>query len=94
MAAWSPDGHWLAYDSTETGVEEVYVQPFPGPGEKVAISTGGEPPTLTLRATQAGVILGTASYMAILAKPEESTLIPDCAWPTASKHRNTAAGSP
>jgi serine/threonine-protein kinase len=41
MAAFSLDGHWLAYESTETGVEEVYVQPFPGPGEKVAISAGG-----------------------------------------------------
>jgi Tol biopolymer transport system component len=40
MAAFSPDGHWLAYESTETGVEEVYVQPFPGPGEKIAISAG------------------------------------------------------
>ena|ERR1035437_5464743 len=41
MAAFSPDGHWLAYDSTETGVEEVYVQPYPSSGEKIAISAGG-----------------------------------------------------
>src|SRR6185369_15925969 len=28
-AALSPDGHWLAYQSTESGHEEVYVSPFP-----------------------------------------------------------------
>jgi serine/threonine-protein kinase len=40
MPAFSPGGHWLAYGSAETGTDEVYVQPFPGPGEKVAISNG------------------------------------------------------
>jgi len=28
----SPDGRWLAYVSDESGRNEVYVQPFPGPG--------------------------------------------------------------
>jgi serine/threonine-protein kinase len=37
----SADGRWLAYSSDETGRQEVYVQPFPGPGEKWQISTGG-----------------------------------------------------
>src|ERR1700733_156975 len=40
MPAFSPDGHWLAYSSAETGSTEIYVQPYPGPGGKVAISTG------------------------------------------------------
>ena len=35
----SPDGRWLAYVSNESGRAEVYVQPYPGPGEKVRIST-------------------------------------------------------
>jgi serine/threonine-protein kinase len=39
--ALSPDGHWLAYQSNETGIFEVYVRPFPGPGSKSQISTGG-----------------------------------------------------
>jgi Tol biopolymer transport system component len=30
MAALSPDGHWIAYVSIESGREEVYVRPFPG----------------------------------------------------------------
>jgi serine/threonine-protein kinase len=37
----SPDGRWLAYHSYETGRFEVYVRPFPGPGARQQISTGG-----------------------------------------------------
>ncbi|MGH9253326.1 MAG: TolB family protein [Vicinamibacterales bacterium] len=37
----SPDGHWLAYTSNESGRPGVYVQPFPGPGGKWLISTDG-----------------------------------------------------
>jgi Tol biopolymer transport system component len=39
--AFSPDGRWLAYQSDESGNYEVYVRPFPGPGGKWQISTGG-----------------------------------------------------
>ena len=39
--AFSPDGRWLAYQSNESGTFEVYVRPFPGPGGKWQISTGG-----------------------------------------------------
>jgi serine/threonine-protein kinase len=35
----SPDGKWLAYESSETGSREVYVQAFPGTGAKMRIST-------------------------------------------------------
>ena len=37
----SPDGRWLAYVSEESGSNEVYVAPFPGPGGKWQISKGG-----------------------------------------------------
>jgi serine/threonine-protein kinase len=37
----SPDGRWLAYVSNESGRNEVYVQPYPGPGERHLISTNG-----------------------------------------------------
>jgi eukaryotic-like serine/threonine-protein kinase len=40
-SAFSPDGRWLAYQSNDTGEFEVYVRPFPGPGGKWQISTGG-----------------------------------------------------
>jgi Tol biopolymer transport system component/DNA-binding winged helix-turn-helix (wHTH) protein len=37
----SPDGKWVAYQSNESGRPEVYLQPFPGPGTKVPVSTSG-----------------------------------------------------
>jgi len=37
----SPDGRWMLYQSDESGRTEVYVQSFPGPGNKVRISTDG-----------------------------------------------------
>jgi len=37
----SADGKWIAYQSNASGRYEVYVQPFPGPGEKVQISSNG-----------------------------------------------------
>jgi eukaryotic-like serine/threonine-protein kinase len=37
----SPDGNWLAYQSNESGRNEIYVQPFPGPGNKWPVSTSG-----------------------------------------------------
>jgi serine/threonine protein kinase/Tol biopolymer transport system component len=37
----SPDGRWVAYQSDESGRNEIYVQPFPGPGGQWQISTGG-----------------------------------------------------
>jgi serine/threonine protein kinase/Tol biopolymer transport system component len=36
--ALSPDGHWLAYLSDETGRPELFVQAFPGPGPKQQVS--------------------------------------------------------
>jgi len=39
--AFSPDGRWLAYASTESGTREVYVRPFPRPGGRWQVSTGG-----------------------------------------------------
>jgi Tol biopolymer transport system component len=40
-ASFSPDGLWLAYVSNESGREEVYVQPYPGPGKRWQISNQG-----------------------------------------------------
>jgi serine/threonine-protein kinase len=44
----SPDGAWIAYTSDDTGNEEVWVEPFPGPGGRHQVSTnGGEAPAWT-----------------------------------------------
>ena len=41
----SAGGRWLAYVSDESGRYEIYVRPYPGPGDKVQVSTeGGEHP--------------------------------------------------
>ena len=37
----SPDGRWVTYVSDESGRDEIYVRPFPGPGGKWQVSSGG-----------------------------------------------------
>ncbi len=39
-AVFSPDGHWLAYQSDESGNYEIYVAPFQAAGSSVASQTG------------------------------------------------------
>ncbi len=40
-ARFSPDGRFIAFLSNESGSPEVYVSPFPGPGERLRVSAGG-----------------------------------------------------
>jgi hypothetical protein len=40
-ARFSPDGHWIAYVSAQSGRAQVYLQAFPGPCERVQASTDG-----------------------------------------------------
>ena len=37
----APDGHWVAFESDESGVPEIYVQRFPDPGQRRRVSTNG-----------------------------------------------------
>ncbi len=37
----SPDGKWVAYESNDAGHFEIYLQPFPGPGDRFQVSAGG-----------------------------------------------------
>jgi Tol biopolymer transport system component len=41
----SPDGRWIAYVSDEAGQPDVYVRPFPGPGEahRISAESGANP---------------------------------------------------
>ncbi len=39
--AFSPDGRWIAYQSSKSGTFEVYVRPFPGSEREWQISNGG-----------------------------------------------------
>ena len=54
--AFSPDGRWLAYMSNESGRREVYVVPFPGPGQKRQVSTGGSVAVFWLGDRRIGVV--------------------------------------
>jgi Tol biopolymer transport system component len=40
-ASFSPDGRWLAFESSESGRTEIYVQPFRRAGAKVRLSRSG-----------------------------------------------------
>jgi hypothetical protein len=37
----SPDGRWLAYNSNDAGIVQVYIRPFLAPGARTLISGGG-----------------------------------------------------
>ncbi len=37
----SPDGHWVAYETNESGRSQIVVQPFPNPNAKWQVSTSG-----------------------------------------------------
>ena len=39
--AFSPDGRFIAYASDESGRDEIYVQPYPGPVGRTVVSRGG-----------------------------------------------------
>jgi eukaryotic-like serine/threonine-protein kinase len=41
FGTFSPDGKWVSYISDESGRGELYVVPFPGPGERQQISSAG-----------------------------------------------------
>jgi serine/threonine-protein kinase len=40
-AIFSPNGHWVAYVSNKSGMNDIYARPYPGPGGEVTISVGG-----------------------------------------------------
>jgi eukaryotic-like serine/threonine-protein kinase len=40
-SAFSPDGHWVAYLSDQSGQMELYATSFPEPNRRIQISTGG-----------------------------------------------------
>jgi serine/threonine protein kinase len=44
QAAFSPDGHWVAYQSNDDGLVQVYVRPFPqGEKQQISVAGGGSP---------------------------------------------------
>jgi len=59
--AFSPHGRFLAYQSDESGRPEIYIQPFPGPGARVLVSTaGGKEPVWSRSGSELYYRQGTA----------------------------------
>mgnify|MGYP001428864556 FL=1 len=65
-AALSPDGRWLAYESTETGRDEIYVRPFPdvNNGKWQVSSQGGINPRWARNGREIFYINGDGSMVA------------------------------
>ncbi len=66
-AALSPNGRWLAYESTETGTEQVYVRPFPNADDgKWQVSTnGGQNPVWGRDGTELFYVDGSGMMTAV-----------------------------
>jgi hypothetical protein len=65
QAVLSPDNHWLAYTSDESGRPEVYVQPFATPGNKSQVSVhGGYEPRWSAKGTELFYISTSKKLMA------------------------------
>lgn len=74
----SPDGHWLAYESDETGKEQVYVVPFPNPSNKAQISTsGGSQPRWRRDGKEIYFISPDGKMMAVMVEILGNSIKPD-----------------
>jgi Tol biopolymer transport system component len=71
----SPDGRWVAYASNESGRNEVYVTPFPGPGRTLLVSTaGGLWPRWSGTGSEIFYLSSDGTLMATPLKAHDSTL--------------------
>jgi len=90
-SAFSPDGHWVAYQSDESGRYEIYVRPFPGPGGQWQISTaGGKDPRWRPDGTELYYIAPDSRLMAAPLASSGTALQPGL--PTALFQPRIAAG--
>jgi Tol biopolymer transport system component len=67
----SPDGRWLAYESNETGVPNVFVQTFPGAEGKWQVSAeGGTRPVWSRDGKELFYVSGANKIMAVEVKSD------------------------
>jgi Tol biopolymer transport system component len=66
----SPDGRFIAFLSYDSGRQEVYVAPFPGPGERTRVSTGG---ATLVRWSRAGEILYLSADRRLMSVPARTS---------------------
>jgi serine/threonine protein kinase/Tol biopolymer transport system component len=73
-ARFSPNGHYLAYTSTETGRNEIYVQTFPQHTNKWQISTaGGLEPIWRSDGKELFYLAGDGKLMSVDVSPQSAT---------------------
>jgi Tol biopolymer transport system component len=69
----SPDGHWMAYASDESGQPEVYVDSFPTPGRRARVTTGGgSEPRWGTNATEMFFRRGSEMHVASVSFPGDT----------------------
>src|SRR5262249_3585450 len=76
-------GRWMAYVSDESGVSQIYVRPFPGPGGKWQISTeGGTNPIWSRNRRELFYISNDRHIMVSLYTDKEGAFVPEkpAAW--------------
>ena len=88
LARLSPDARWVAYTSDESGLSQVYVAPFPGPGDRSMISgTGGHMPRWSGDGKQIFFLALDGTVMAVG--------VTATAWPSSSeRHKGCSCRSP
>ena len=74
-AAFSPDGHWIAYMSNESRRWEVYVRPFPKGDGKWQVSTGGGWLPIWARNTQELFYRNGEKMMAVTYSSTDNTFL-------------------
>jgi serine/threonine-protein kinase len=91
----SPDGRWITYTTDESGTYEVVVQPFPGPGPRVQVSTnGGAEPVWSRDGRRLfyrngrRVVAATLTTSPQLGVASRSELFDDAFLPATSPHAN------
>jgi eukaryotic-like serine/threonine-protein kinase len=78
----SPDGRWIAYTSDETGSWEVYVQSFPSPGAKRAVSlNGGTEPLWTKGGEELVYLRPDGTLVAVRMSADGAAMLPSLAQP-------------
>lgn len=87
-AQFSPDGRWIAYDSNESGKNEVYVRPFTpggtsmaGDGKWMISSAGGEQPRWSRDGKKIVYWQDTGKLMSVPVEASGSALKPGVATP-------------
>jgi Tol biopolymer transport system component len=90
----SPDGRWVAFQSNESGREEIYVRLFPGPDGQRQVSTeGGSQPRWRPDGTELFYVAPDARLMAvpIAVGAARQTLEPGAPMPLFPSHLATGA---